>query len=108
MVHKLPKFFPGIDEYLLSIDNKKSVTAKGLEEFIATVQVKTGLNKQISTMIVKYFFHEIRSSMLRGNTVAIRGLGKFYISNPRYSKYKERVFPTFKPYKQLVRKLNDS
>lgn len=105
---KLPKLLPGIEEYLESIDNKKSVTAKGLEDFVIQVQIKTGLNQQISTTIVKAFFQEIRNSMLRGDIVTIRGLGKFYISSPKSTKNKERVFPVFKPYKQLIKKLNDS
>lgn len=105
---KLENLLPGIEEYLENVDNKKSVSSKNLEEFIIQVQVKTGLNKHTSTAIVKAFFNEIRNSMLRGDVVALKELGKFFVSSPLNSKNKERVFPVFKPYKKMIRKLNDS
>lgn len=102
---KFPKLLPGIEEYLETVDNKKSVSSRGLEEFVVQVQLKTGLDKQTSKVIVQAFFQEVRNSMLRGDTVTLRGLGKFFISSPRSAKNKERVFPVFKPYNQLIKKL---
>ena len=104
---KFPKLLPGIEEYLETVDNKKSITAQGLEEFVTQVQLKTGLDKATSKIVVQAFFQEIRNSMLRGDVVTLRRLGKFFVSSPRNSKNKERVFPVFKPYNQLIRKLND-
>lgn len=107
-VLKLENPLPGIEEYLETVENKKSVSSRDLEDFIIQVQIQTGLNTHTSTAIVKAFFSEIRNSMLRGDIVVLRDLGKFFISSPRNSKNKERVFPVFKPYKKMIRRLNDS
>jgi len=103
-----PENFPyGIEEYLETVDNKKSITSKSLEEFVAQIQIKTGLDLNISTAIAKSFFAEIRNGMLRGDVVVLRDLGKFYVSSPKFSKNKKKIFPIFKPYKKMIKKLND-
>lgn len=107
MLDNSDKFLPGIEEYLETADNKKSVSSKGLEEMVAQIQIKTGLDQKTSSTIVEMFFQEIRNSILRGETVTIRGLGKFFISSPNSSNNKRRVFPVFKPYKKLINDLND-
>lgn len=99
-------FLPNIHEYLDSINNRKSVSAKELEEFVEQVQLKTGLDNETSALIVKSFFQEIRNSMLRGETVTLRGLGKFFVASPM-NITKKRIFLTFKPYKKLISRLND-
>lgn len=107
MTSKHTSFLPTIHDYLDSIDNKKSVSAKDLEEFVEQVQIKTGLDYDTSALIVKNFFQEIRNSMLRGEIITLRGLGKFFIASPLTNSTKKRVFPSFKPYKKLIEKLND-
>lgn len=101
------KFLPGIFDYLETLDNRKSVSVQNLEYIIFEVQVRTGLNWKTSSLLVKMFFHEIRNSMLRQEVVTFRGLGKFFISSPKSSANKKRVFPVFKPYKNLTKRLND-
>lgn len=106
MTVKIANFLPDIHDYLESINTSKSVSAKGLEDLVFRVRAKTGLNTDICTAIVSLFFHEIRNSMLKGDIVTIRGLGKLYVSSPKH-KNKKRVFPKFKPYKKLIRRMND-
>lgn len=45
--------------------------------------------------------------MLRGDEVALRGLGKFLVSSPRNTQNKKRVFAKFKTYRKFKKKLND-
>ena len=107
MTSELENFLPGIEEYLETANNKKSVSSKGLEEIICQIQIKTGLDYKTSASVLEMFFQEIRNSMLRGEIVTIRSLGKFFVSSPLSSNNKRRVFPVFKPYKKLIKKLND-
>ncbi len=107
MVDDLDKFLPGIEEYLETADNKKSVSSDGLEDMINLIQIKTGLNQKTSKTILEMFFQEVRNSILRGETVTIRNLGKFFVSSPNSSNNKRRVFPVFKPYKKFINNLND-
>ena len=103
---KKSNFLPDIHAFLETIKSNKDVSTRGLEEIIFRVRSKTGLNVEICETIVNMFFNELRNSMLRGDIVTIRGLGKFYISSPICSKNKERVFPKFKPYKKLIKRMN--
>lgn len=99
------EFYPDIDEYLAT--NTRSITSLGLEEFILRVRARTGVDEKIAAEITKIFFEEIRSSMLRGDIVTIRGLGKFSISSPKNKTSKKKTFASFKPYKKLIGRLND-
>lgn len=100
-------FFPDIDQYLENTENKKSVSIQGLEELVFKLQAATGLTQEASNAIIKLFFQEIRNAILRGEIVFLSGFGKIFMSSPKNSKNKNRVFPKFKPYKNLIRKLND-
>lgn len=102
------EFYPDIYDYLESIQNSKSVSAKGLEDIAHRVRAHTGLDYDVSLDIVKHFFQEIRNVMLRGDMVSLTGLGKFYISSPRSSNNIKQIFPKFEPYKQLIDKLNEN
>lgn len=98
-------FYPDVDDYLAQ--NTRSITSKGLEEFILRVRARTGLDEKIATEITKIFFEEIRSSMLQGDIVTIRGLGKFSVASPKNKTSKKKTFCRFKPYKKLTERLND-
>ncbi len=100
-------FLPDIEEYLENVNNSKAVSSKGLEEVALRVRARTGLDIRICRTIIGSLFGEIRNAMLRGDIVKIRGLGKFFMSSPLYSSNKERVFPKFKPYKKLIKRMND-
>lgn len=101
-----PDFYPDIHEYLETVENKKSVSAKGLEEMVLKVRAQTGLSQDICLEIVKYFFQEMRNAMLRGDQVTLRGLGKMYIASPRTGS-KRKIFPKFEPYDKLLSKVNE-
>ena len=96
----MPELYDDIYEYLGSQDNIRSVTAKGLEEYIHKVCAHTKLDLKEATLITRLFFQEIRNSMLRGDFVLLGSLGKFYISSPRTTGNKKDIRPRFKqPYK---------
>lgn len=107
MKPNIKKLLPGIQDYLESVTDKKSVSSQGLDELIYRICAKTGLKKEISALLVSLLFSEIRNAMLRGDIVSIRELGNFYIKSPSNSKNKIRVFPKFKPYKNLLKRMND-
>ena len=102
----MPKFYPDIHEYLETIQNKKSVSAKDLDDMVLHVRAKTGLSREICSEIVGYFFQEMRNTMLRGDQVTLRGLGKLYIVSPRTGS-KRKVFTKFEPYNKLLNKINE-
>lgn len=104
---KIEDLLPDIHEYLETADTRKAVSSKGLEEMVYRICSRTGLDKAIAATIVSMFFHEIRNSMLRGDEVALRGLGKFLVSSPRNTQNKKRVFAKFKTYRKFKKKLND-
>lgn len=101
----MPNFYPDIEEYLESTTNKKSVSSKGLDELVYRVRAATGLDYDIAQQIVRLYFQEIRNAMLRGDVVALKGLGKFFVSSPLHGN-EERIFPKFEPYKSLADRLN--
>lgn len=102
----MPDFYPDIHEYLESVENSRSVSAKGLEELIFDVRASTGLSYDVASTITKYFLQEIMNGMLRGDTVTIRGLGKFFVSCPKNGN-KSLIFPKFEPYRKFIQELNE-
>jgi nucleoid DNA-binding protein len=97
---------PGITEYLESVDDNIPVTSAGLEELVAKVRASTGLNEESSAIIIKLFFQEIRNQILKSNTVMLKGLGKFFMSSPKINNNKKKIFPKFKPFKELIAIVN--
>lgn len=97
-------FFETIDQYLSA--NTKEISSSGLEEIISKVRSKTGLEEDIATEIVKSFFEETRSAMLRSDMVSFPGFGKFYIANPGNKTSKKRIFCKFAPFKQYIKSIN--
>jgi nucleoid DNA-binding protein len=104
---KEPEFHPDIHDYLESAENSKSVNVKGFDELIYKIRAHTGLSYDASSLVLKYFFQDIRNAMLRGDIVALNGFGKFFISSPKNTNNKQKVFAKFKPYTQLANKLNE-
>ena len=89
-------FYDDIYEFLESTDIKKSVDVKDFDDLIHKIRAKTELSYDASYLVLKYFFQEIRSCMLRGDTVTLGEFGKFFISRPKTGN-KQKVFPKFKP-----------
>ena len=103
----MPEFYPDIHDYLESVENSKSVNVKGFEELIYKIRAHTGLSFEASSLVLKHFFQDIRNAMLRGDIIALSGFGKFFISSPKNTNNKNKVFAKFKPYPQLSNKLNE-
>lgn len=101
-----PEFYPDIHEYLESTDNSKSVSIKHVEEIAYYIRAHTDLSIDASKLLLKYFFQEVRSNMMKGNVVILRRFGKFFISSPRVTGNKERVFPKFEPSAELIDAIN--
>jgi len=97
---------PDIEEYLERIDDNVPVEIRGNEELVAKVVANTGLNYESAKIIVQSYFQEIRNQVLKGNTVIVKSFGKFSISSPKTGT-KKKVFISFKPFKNLIRKFND-
>lgn len=107
MIEKEPEFYPDIHDYLDSLDNSASVDVKNLDYLIHKIMAHTGLSKYVSGLIVKYFFQTIRNLILRGEIIRLNGLGSFYVSSPKVTKNKDKIFIKFKPVMQLSKKLNE-
>lgn len=101
------KYYQGIDTHLEQINNERSISINGLDELIVKIKAKTGLSLEESEIVVRWFFQEIRNSMLRGDIVILAELGKFFISSPKTSKNKIRIFPKFKLFKKVIKKINE-
>lgn len=101
------ELLPDISKYLEQVENTKSVNINGLDEIAYRMRASTGLSKEACMIVLKLFFQEIRNSILRGDVVALYRFGKFFLSTPKTSKNKKRIFPKFKPYQALLSKLNN-
>lgn len=99
-------FYPDIYEYLEGADNSKNVKVNNLEDIYLKIRAHTALSREASRELLKWFFQEIRSAMLRGDEVYLRKFGKFRLSSPVTTKNKRKVFLEFKPYENLVNKIN--
>jgi nucleoid DNA-binding protein len=97
---------PDIEDYLESQGNTAPVQIPELDELVDEVTARTSLDQETAAIVVRSVFQEIRNAMLRGEKVVFRGLGEFYVASPKQGN-KERVFPKFRPYKSLTRKMND-
>lgn len=100
--------FPGIDEYLESINYGYPISLGGteLDIFVKLINSYTTLNDENSGIILRLIFEEIRKALLRGEIINLRGFGSFYVSSPKVSGNKERVFIRFRPSKILRQRLN--
>ena len=97
---------PGIDEYLSYRGNGCPVDVAELDHISESITAYCGFTKDQSNRILTLFFQEIRSAMLSGNVVDIRGLGSFFISSPSVTSNTKKVFPKFKAKRSLSRRLN--
>jgi len=96
---------PGIDEYLASRGDGHPVEVKELDHVLDALVAYCGLTKEQSERILSLFFQEIRTAMLRGEAVDIRGFGTFFISSPLTTGNARKVFPKFKAKKTLTKRM---
>ena len=101
------EFLPDIQDYLEQANNSKAVTAAGQDELIFKVCAFTGLDYDSAKIIVKLFFHEMRNAVLRGDNVVLSDFGRMFLSSPKSTHNKKRVFLKFSPHKKFLRKINE-
>jgi nucleoid DNA-binding protein len=101
----MPKFLPNIDDYLEQNSYGSPVSVEGLEKLIYKIVVHTGLKYETCEFIVKYFFNEIRNSMLRGEIVNINKIGKLFIRCPKNGTGKKYISTVIKLTKKLSNKI---
>ena len=94
---------PGIEEYLEKIDENAPIAPAGLDELVLKIRAATGIEKEVSKILTTYFFQEIRTQVLKNNTIYLKKLGRFSISN----RNKKKIFAKFEPSRRLKSKLND-
>ena len=101
-----PVFYPDISD----VRQKEYISKIGvsnLEYIVYKICALTGLNKTSAELLLTYYWQEIANNMLEGNVVIIKELGKFYISSPKTSGKKFKIFPKLKPSLNLLKELND-
>jgi nucleoid DNA-binding protein len=97
---------PGIEEYLASQGNGCPVDVSELDHISEAIVAYCGFTKDQAQRILSLFFQEIRTAMLGGKVVDIRGFGSFLISSPNVTSNTKKVFPKFKCKKSLSKRLN--
>lgn len=100
------KGLPGIVDFLSSKGDNQPIEINELNSLTDAIIAYTGVTKKQSIRILSLFFQNIRSSMLKGDTVDIRGLGMFLISSPLTTGTRIKTFPKFKPKKSLLKRMN--
>jgi hypothetical protein len=98
---------PGIEDYLESRAHGCPIDVSELDHIIEHIVAYCGLTKEQSKRILTIFFQVIRSLMLRGKIVDIRGFGSFFISSPSVNKNSFKIFPKFRSKRSLIRRLNN-
>ena len=100
------KGLPGIEEFLASHGSGYPIEVSEIEHIADALVAYTGLTKEQSIRVLTLFFQEIRSAMLKGDVVDIRGLGSFFISSPATTRNSKKVFPKFRPKRSFLKRLN--
>ena len=85
-------------------------------EIVSEIAVKTGLEKQVVLTVVESMMDSIKTSMINGNEVFLRGFGSFIIKH-RAEKTARNIsknttiiipahnIPAFKPAKEFIEKV---
>ena len=97
---------PGIEDYLASNGNGCPVDVSELDHISESLVAYCGFNKDQAKRILSLFFQEIRTAMLNGKVVDIRGFGSFFISSPTVTSNAKKIFPKFQSKRSLSRRLN--
>ena len=97
---------PGIEEFLSGMGDGSPVEVPELDHVGDALVAYCGVTKEQSKRITSLFFQEIRSAMLNGESVDIRGFGTFVISSPLTTDNSRKVFPKFRAKKSLISRMN--
>lgn len=103
----MPEFYDDIYEYLDKNEGRTSVSSKNLDDVVYKICAHTGFDFERSSIILEAILNEIRSNMLKGNKVNLKGFGSFFIASPKTKTTKNKIFPKFKAHKSLIIGLND-
>jgi hypothetical protein len=103
----MPDLHDSIHDYLESFGSFGVISAKGLDELVYKIHAYTGVGYDVAREIVRLFFTEIRSGILRGDTVMLAQFGKFYPALFPLSNGKKSLFPRFKAYTELSNRVSD-
>jgi len=98
--------YPDIDDYLDNVDNQLNVSIQNLDDIVYKICAYTGLSYKESSVVLKSFFSVIRALILRGHIIYVPGFGKFFVSSPKVTNNKSRVFARFTLHRSLFRRLN--
>ena len=93
--------------------------ALGREELARKVSEKTGLNLIDAKLVVASFFDAIKSELVKGKRIELRGFGRFFVKekkpriarNPRSGQevnVQRKFSPIFKISDIIIKKLNES
>lgn len=102
---QLPELYPDIDQYNSENYDGQSVTIENLDLLIYKIVARTGLSYYQVGIIVKLYFNEIRTEILKGKIVNITSLGKFKIQLQNNKKYKYKILLKFKSSKNFLKKV---
>ena len=103
-----PELFPNIDDYNSENYDAHPVTLENLDHLIYKIVARTNLTYDQVSIIVKLYFNEIRSQVLKGKVVNIGNLGKLFcnvkFSKKIKSKDKHLIKLKFKASNLLIRR----
>ena len=102
-----PEFYPNIDDYNDENYDGQPITLENLDYFVYKIVAKTGLTYDQVSIIVKLYFNEVRTQVLKGSIINIGDLGKLFIEikPSKNSKDKFRLKIKFKATKRLIKKV---
>jgi nucleoid DNA-binding protein len=98
--------FQSMEEYLSSKGDGFPVSIPELDHIVDEVISHTSVTREQAVRIISLLFQEIRSSILQGDIIDLKVLGRFSISSPVTTGNKN-TFIKFKPKKSLIRKINE-
>jgi len=103
----IEQLLPDIEAYLESTSYGIPISISGIEKISSAITSHTSLSNENSAIVLRLIFEEIRRALLRGEIVRLKRFGSFFVSSPKLSGNKERVFLRFRPSATLKQKLNE-
>lgn len=73
----------------------KNPEIENCDDIFFSISQKTNLSPELIKKIITFYFLEIKANLLLGKIVYLFGLGKFFISSPRFSEGKIKIYPNF-------------
>ena len=100
------KPLPNIDQVLEARGYDRPISCPEHRELVMIIKNETGLSEENARTVLELFFQEIRTAMLQGKVVDLHKLGKWFISSPKVSGNKKRVFAKFEARKTLLDRMS--